>query len=65
MTDVRTHNSRTYSRGIFKLGEGVDHVTRHVWPMTKVKRSNVKVTMSQRISSNNSITGNCMMWSLT
>jgi len=30
MGDVRTHNSRTYSRRIFKLGGGVDHVTRHV-----------------------------------
>jgi len=39
MADVRTHNSRTDSRRIFKLGGGVDHVTRHVWPLTKVKRS--------------------------
>jgi len=28
--DVRTHNSRTDSLRIFKLGGGVDHVTRHV-----------------------------------
>jgi len=44
MGDVRTHNSRTDSRRIFKLGGGVDHVTRHVRPLTKVKRSKVKVT---------------------
>jgi len=31
---------------IFKLGWWIDHVTRHVWPLTKVKRSNVKVTRS-------------------
>jgi len=30
MGDVRTHNSRTDSRRIFKLGGGIDHVTRHV-----------------------------------
>ena len=30
MGDIRTHNSRTDSRRIFKLGGGVDHVTRHV-----------------------------------
>jgi len=29
MGDVRPHNSRTDSRRIFKLGGGVDHVTRH------------------------------------
>jgi len=28
--DVRTYNSRTDSRRIFKLGGGIDHVTRHV-----------------------------------
>jgi len=50
MGDVRTHNSRTDSRRIFKLGEGVDHVTRHVWPLTKVKRSKVKVTRSRNVS---------------
>jgi len=47
MGDVRTHNSRTDSRRIFKLGGGVDHVTRHVWPLTKVKRSKVNVTRSR------------------
>ena len=30
MGDVRTRNSRTDSRRIFKLRGGVDHVTRHV-----------------------------------
>jgi len=30
-------NSRTDSLRIFKLGEGVDQVTVHVWPLTKVK----------------------------
>jgi len=35
MGDVRTHNSRTYSRRMFKRGEGVDHVTRHVRSLTK------------------------------
>jgi len=39
MGDVRTHNSRMDSRRIFKLGGGVDHVTFHVWPLIKVKRS--------------------------
>jgi len=43
MGDVRTHNSRTDSLRIFKLCGGVDHVTRHVQPLTKVKRSKVKV----------------------
>jgi len=39
MGDVSTHNSRTDSRRIFKLGGGVDLVTRHLWPLIKVKRS--------------------------
>jgi len=34
---VTTHNSRTYRCRIFKLNEGVDHVTRHEWLLTKVK----------------------------
>ena len=55
MGDVGTHNSRTDSHRIFKLGGGVDNVTRHVWPLTEVKRLKVKVTRS-RISSNNAIT---------
>jgi len=50
MGDVRTHNSRMGSRRIFKLGGEVEHVTRHVWPLTKVKRSNVKVTRSRNVS---------------
>jgi len=48
--DVRTHNSRTDSRRILKLGRWIDHVTCHVWPLTKVKRSNVKVTRSCNVS---------------
>jgi len=48
--DVRTHNLRTDSRRIFKLGRGVDHVTRHVQPLTKVKRSKVRVTRSRNVS---------------
>jgi len=35
---------------IFKLGGWIDHVTRHVRPLTKVKRSNVKVTRSCNVS---------------
>ena len=50
MGDVRTHNSRTDSRRILKLGGGVDHVTRHVWPLPKVKSSKVKVTRSRNVS---------------
>jgi len=50
MGDVRTRNSRTDSRKIFKLGGGGDHVTRHVRPLTKVKRSKVKVTLSRNVS---------------
>ena len=50
MGDVRTYNSRTDSHRIFKLGGGVDHMTRHV-PLTKVKRSKVKVTRSRNVSS--------------
>ena len=30
MGDVGTYNSRTDSHRIFKLGGGIDHVTRHV-----------------------------------
>jgi len=52
MTDVRTHNSRMDSSMIFKLGGGGYHVTCHVlvWPLTKVKRSKVKVTKSRNVS---------------
>jgi len=35
---------------IFKLGGGVDCVTRHAKPLTKVKRSKVKVTRSHNVS---------------
>jgi len=31
---VRTHNSRTDNRRIFKRSGWADHVTRHVWPLT-------------------------------
>jgi len=34
---------------MFKLGEGVDHATRHVWPLTKVKMSKVKLTRSRNV----------------
>jgi len=47
---VKTHYSRTVSRRIFKLGGGIDHVTRHAWPLIKVKRSKVKVTRSHNVS---------------
>jgi len=29
---------------------GVDHATRHVWPLTKVNRSKVKVTRLRSVS---------------
>jgi len=45
--DVRTHNSRTDSRRIYKLGECFDHVTT---PLTDVKRSKVKVTSPRNVS---------------
>jgi len=32
---------------MFKLSAGVDHVVRHVWPLTKVNRSKIKVTRSR------------------
>jgi len=48
MGDVRTHNWRTDSHRIFKLGGGVDHVIRHVWPLTKDKRSQGDVTYQQQ-----------------
>jgi len=49
---VRTHtcNSRTDSRRTLKLGGGVKHMTRRVWPLTKVKRPKVKVTRSRNVS---------------
>ena len=62
MGDIRTHNLRTDSR-IFKLSGGVDHVTRHVWPLTKVKRSKVKATRSRNEATDGRINfklgGNC------
>jgi len=50
MGDVRTHNSRTNSGRIFKLGGWIDHMIRHVFSLTKVKRSKVKVTRSRNVS---------------
>jgi len=47
MWDIRTHSSRTDRRRIFKLGGGIDQVTRHVWRLTKVIRSKVKGTRSR------------------
>ena len=35
MADVTTRKSRTDRRTIFKLGTGVDHLTRHVSRLTK------------------------------
>jgi len=52
MGDVTTHNSRTDSRRIFKLGGGVEHVTLHVWLLTNVKgqrsKSQGHITYQQR-----------------
>jgi len=52
MGDARTHNLTTDSRRIFKYsgGGGVDHLTRHVCPLTKVKRSKIKITRSRNVS---------------
>jgi len=50
MGDVRTHNSRTDSRRTFKLGQGIDHVTRHVWLLIKIKRPKVKFTRLHNVS---------------
>jgi len=36
----RNTHPPTHRHRIFKLGGRVDHVTRHVWTLTKVKRSN-------------------------
>jgi len=64
--DVRTHSSRTDRHKVFKLDGGVDYITRHICSLTKVKRSNVKVTTSRkRIGSKNAITiGNGRSWKL-
>ena len=51
MGDVRTHNSRTDSCRIFKLGGGIDHMTRHVCQKVKVTRSRNVLALS----SNNAI----------
>ena len=49
---LSTHNSRTNRDKIVKLGEEVDHVTRHVGQMTKVKvaKVRVKVTISRNVT---------------
>jgi len=47
MGDVRTHSLRTDSRRIFKLGGGLDHVTRQG---QKVKGQGHKVTRSRYVS---------------
>jgi len=44
---THNNNSRRDRCRTFKYGGGVDHVTRHVWSLTKVKMSNVKVTKSR------------------
>jgi len=46
MGAVRTHNSRTDSHRIFKLGGGVDHVTANY----DYKRSKDTVTRSRNVS---------------
>jgi len=46
--DVVIDNSRTdRPRIFFKLGAQVYHMTRYVWPLSKVKRWKVKVTRSR------------------
>jgi len=35
---------------MFKVGIVVDNVTRHVWPLSNVKRWKVKVTMSRNVT---------------
>jgi len=41
--DVKTQKSRIDKRRIFKLGGVVDHVTRHIGPLSKVKGQGYKV----------------------
>ena len=52
MADIITYKLklRTDRRRVFKLGGGIDHVTSHVWTLSKVKRSKVKVTRSRNVS---------------
>jgi len=60
-----THKSRTDKRRVFKLGDMVDHVTRHAQQLFKVKRSKVEVTKSRHVSAEkNAITRQCMVISL-
>jgi len=49
MEDVRTHNSTMDSHRTFKLRGTVDRVTRHARPLSKVKRSKVKMTKSRNV----------------
>ena len=50
------------SRRVFKLGGRVDHVTRHVGQLFKVKRSKVKVTRSRDLSADkNAVTRQWMV----
>jgi len=57
-----SHNSRTHRHWVFKLGGKVDHVTRHVCQLFKVKRSKVKVTRSRDVSADkNAITRQWMV----
>jgi len=51
MGDVRTHNSKTDGYRISKCAGNVEHVTRHAWPLTKVKRPKAKVTRSRNVCS--------------
>jgi len=44
MGDIIISNSRLKRPSIFKLVGGVEHTTCHVWPLSNVKRSKVKVT---------------------
>ena len=64
MGNVRpiTRNSRTDRLRVFVLGGKVDHMTRHVRQLFKVKRSKVKVTRSRDVSADKkAITRQCMV----
>jgi len=57
--DVIAHNPRTDSLRVFKLCERVDHMIRHVWPLTKVRGQGHTVT--KRINSRHAMTGQRMV----
>jgi len=38
-----THNIHEWTDRVFKVNEGVEHITRHVWPLSEVRSSKVKV----------------------